>query len=177
VVVAVVSAIILGGIGTAVGWALHYAHAAPLKNEGGIYGFAPPDNLATRDVDLGPYHGLVARMRPNQYQSFYVNIWNDASVSQTVVGLAQDVLYEKLAIASQPNYGVDEFHLHYDALPVTLAPHSMATFRITVHSPRCSPGADPAIYWEDLPLRVRVGWFTRTENVRLDNIFELKASC
>lgn len=178
-IIGVACVVVLAGVITTVSIALHYAHGRPLANDGGGYGWAEPDNLTTRDVDLGPYRGLVARLRPGQEQSFCVELSNDSGVTQTILGLADDLPRARLLVSPPDGpYPYCSSENPNQALPVSLAPHATRVVRLTVTSPGCAPGTDVELYWDSLRLRVRVGWFTRTETVSLSNaIFELKKSC
>ena len=175
VVIAVTSLVLLAGSITAVVVVLSYAHAASLSNQGGVYGWEPPDNLTSHDVQLGPYQGIVTQWRPGQRQAFIFNITNTSGVTQTILGLAdQSYLKERLQI-SAPDQN-DMTHVQYEpALPVSIPPNDTRVVRFSMVPYGCHPGDHT--YWQDIALRVRVGWFTRTETVNLSNvIFELQGS-
>jgi hypothetical protein len=158
-------------------------HAASLTNPGGSYGWGPPDNLQGHFVHLGPYDGMVAPSRPGHSQSFYVEISNDSSVTQTILGiedfgsgLAQR---EHLAVSTTNDYRVTSDQLTYRTGSSALPPHARRFVRYTIDTPRC-PGPSSQ-YWDRLLVRVRIGAFTRTETITLGHaIFELtppRSSC
>jgi hypothetical protein len=161
----------------------HYRDAPSLANQGGDYGWGSPDNLASHFVELGPHQGLVAPMRAGHSQSFYINVDNDSSVTQTVLGLGHSSYpsdnQERVAISTGSDYRSGSFGATYIAGPVGIPPHSMRFLRYTIDIPKC-PGVSDQ-YWDSLRVRVRVGAFTRTETINFENaIFELtvpKTSC
>jgi hypothetical protein len=175
--------VLLAGIMTAIVVTFRYMHAPSLSNRGGAYEWGPPDNLHTRSVQLGPYQGLVAPARPGRSQSFYVEIRNDSSVTQTVLGIVDfgtgPAQREHLAVSTTDDYRVASDQLTYRTGTSAVPPHAQRFVRYTIDIPRC-PG--PALqYWDSLRVRVRVGAFTRTETIGLGNtIFELtpaRSSC
>lgn len=182
-VVVVAAVVLIAGAVCATVLTGRYRNAPPLRNDGGEYGWLPPDNLASRFVELGPYTGLVAPMRFGRSQAFAVSIANDSSVTQTVLGLPHDdsgiARSEHLSISVSTGESPGAEAATYRATPVSIPPHSTRYLRYTVNFPRCV--APSPQYWDSVTLRVRVGAFTRTETVTFSHaIFELtppKARC
>ncbi len=183
VVVGASIVVLLGSIVAALAVTFHYRYAASLTNQGGSFGWGPPDNLLSRFVHLGPYNGMVAPARPGHSQSFYVEIRNGSSVTQTILGiddfgtgLAQR---EHLAVSTTDDDRVSSNQLAYRTGTSALPPHARRFVRYTIDTPRC-PGP-LSQYWDSLRVRVRVGAFTRTETITLSyTIFELtppRSSC
>ncbi len=172
-------AVLVAGIVTTLAVTFHYRDAPSLTNSGGSYGWGPPDNLQSRFVYLGRYTGLVAPARPGYSQSFYVEVRNDSSVTQTILGLHDDGAglpqREHLDVSTTDDYRVSQDQLTYRSGPISLPPHTQRSVRVTVDTPRC-PGPRQQS-WDRLRVRVRVGAFTRTETIMLSNtIFELTPS-
>jgi hypothetical protein len=172
-----VVAVLVAGSVAGVVVALRYAHATPLANHGGEFGWARPDNRHTRFAGPPSDAHLVAPARLGQPQSFYVDITNDAPVTQTILGLtgldAASLLHERLAAAVDDDPRVSSFDRTYRSMPVSIPPHATRTVRLTVVIPRCRVSGPQS--WDRLHLRVRVGWFTRTETVLLSDVYVLDA--
>jgi hypothetical protein len=115
-------------------------------------------------------------IRRGQRQGFEIGIYNPTDVTQTVVG-APDVpgvntpAAEKAELAvSDPNRDVNNGGTTRKirfTLPAAIAPHQLRLLRIMWVSDACeSKGA--ATIMDEIYLRVRVGWFTKTETIPLD---------
>jgi len=121
-------AVLVAGIVTTLAVTFHYRDAPSLTNSGGSYGWGPPDNLQSRFVYLGRYTGLVAPARPGYSQSFYVEVRNDSSVTQTILGLHDDGAglpqREHLDVSTTDDYRVSQDQLTYRSGPISLPPHT-----------------------------------------------------
>jgi hypothetical protein len=101
-------------------------------------------------------------------QAFLVEIVNDSSVTQTILGLPEEqrmtVYRPSLQAGLQTgSQGLDE--VHYSATPLAIPPHGQAALRYSFDSVCLARAA--TLFWDQLALRVRVGAFTRTESVDL----------
>jgi hypothetical protein len=171
-VVGVIGVLSCGSI-AAVAVSMHYAHARPLEM-GGTGGWAAPDNLRSRLTQVDGRSELFAPVRRGQDQSFVVEVHNASGVTQTILGLpyrADGIItadVEHVAVSRGEIYGtgltVDQ--LEYASPPVSLPPGGSGFVRFTIRVGGCWP-AGKSEFWTGLPLRVRVGAFTRTETVDL----------
>lgn len=116
----------------------------------------------------------VVPIRSGQRQGFAIGIYNPTDVTQTIVGVPA---YSPIFAAARttqvgvsvPNWDIDHggmiIHVKF-TLPGTIPPHQLRLLRLTWISDSCQErGA--TIVTDQLALRVRVGWFTRTEQVPL----------
>ncbi len=158
----------------------HYRDAPVLSAFG--YGWLPPDNAHLRNVNAGPYSASIAAPRPGHPQTFEVDVRNDSSVTQTIVGLAFSNVGlaepDHLAISTVDTARGDSFRVPYTSRPVSISPGGIRTLRYTHDTAavgwKTVSCRDES--WTDIYLRVRVGWFTRTEKVSLDGgVLELQA--
>jgi hypothetical protein len=170
----ILALVLVCGAVSAAAVAFRYAHARSLV-DAGYYGWVEPDNLSSRSVELGRYDGMVTTWRPGARQAFMVGVRNDSPVTQTILGLAGErFMHEAIDVATPGTFG--GVNVRYErSLPVAITPHETRVVRFSFTSPRCHPG--DALSWDELRVRVRVGWFTRTETIRLANeMFEIKGS-
>lgn len=174
--------LLAGGAITAVVVSFHYAHAPGLE-AGGSFGWLPPDNLHTRFVRAGPTDALIIPARPNRWQTFSVQVHNRSSVTQTILGLASvapTAEPERLTVSTTSTAVGDEMSARYTSEPVAIPPGGIRTVRLSHYAGGCwiwghSNGRTE--YWTDLLLKVRVGAFTRTEQVDFDGeAFELRGT-
>src|SRR5690348_16811984 len=68
--------IVFAGAVVAAGFTFRYGFAAQLKNQGGVYGWFPPDNAHVVDKHVADYRGIYVPMRAGQPQSFFVEVTN-----------------------------------------------------------------------------------------------------
>jgi hypothetical protein len=172
--IAMASVLVLAGAITAASLTLRYAHAPNLSTGSGGYGWYAPDNLATHSVDVGPYHAFVTVQRPGKRQAFFFTIHNESSVTQTILGASGGSGYLRPRIDLGNPGSTSPIGARYQAVPVSVAPHQYLLVRFSFLSPPCQ--AIDRFWWENVGLRVRAGWFTRTEKVSLNMIFEIRKS-
>jgi hypothetical protein len=181
VVLAVVAVVVAAASITGLSVSFRYLHAAPLTTTGG--GWTPPDNKHVRMVRAGSYISSIAVPRPGHSQTFELEVFNNSSVSQTVLGLtdgkelgnprekAEPVHLTITTTSGFPYTG----HVRYTSRPVTLAPHTERGLRLTIDTADHWQGCRSE-YWQGLSLQVRVGIFTRTEWLDFDDlILELRS--
>jgi hypothetical protein len=173
VVLGAVTVLLIGGAITAVSVSFHYLHAPELEVFG--LGWAPPDNQNSRFVDAGPYHATVTPARPGHWQTFNVEVINRSSVTQTILGLASSAPTaepERLTISATDTSVGNALFEHYVRAPVSIPPGGVRTLRLAHWPGDCSiwgHGTSRTESWTELRLRVRVGWFTRTEILAFNN--------
>jgi hypothetical protein len=173
----VIVVVAIGVVTTTVAVSWHYLHASVLVADGG--GWLSPDNQHSRFVTAGPYTASVIAPRPGHAQTFAVEVRNPSSVTQTVLGLADDTSQtlepERLTVSTSSTAVGDAMLAHYTSRPVAIPPKGVRTVRLihsTAGSWRCRSES-----WTELRLRVRVGAFTRTETVSFGSlILELRGS-
>ena len=169
-VLATIAALVTGGAITAVAVSFYYLHAHGLQ-AGGSFGWLPPDNLRTRFVQHDGYDAMVIPARPNHWQTFSVQVHNPSSVTQTILGLATvapTAEPERLTVSTTSTAVGDEMRAHYTSEPVAIPPDGIRTVRFSTYAGSCSiwgHGNGRGEYVTGLSLRVRVGAFTRTEDV------------
>lgn len=168
--------LLAAGIVTALEVSFHYAHARPLESAGDLE-WGGVDGLHTHFVEAGPWTSLNAPARPGHAQSFYVMLANNSAVTQTILGLTypgKDTAEpEDLAVAVPEKDSVDDQQdapdHRYTSAPTSIPPGGIRWVRCTIHTAGgglWSKGRRE--YWTDLALRVRVGAYTRNEDVGLD---------
>lgn len=127
------------------------------------------------DTEAGPSQQTTVLIRQHQRQGFFVQIFNYSRYTQTVLGYAPgsaespgNVIDAQLGISTAPDphfYPGDPRTVHY-ALPVSIPPGQSRYLRVLWTADICmSKGASQSI--DQLTLRVRIGWITRTETVDL----------
>lgn len=124
------------------------------------------------------------RIRSGQRQGFAVGIYNPTNWTQTILGRPHGLnpAWDNPNGPFNVQLGVSVFNLDVDhggfirnirfTLPGAIPPHQIRLLRITWISSACLPkGASQSI--DSLSLRVRIGWFTRTEVIPLDQAWAL----
>lgn len=149
--------------------AFHYAHAPALRCACGLV-WSQADSRSERDSKAGLHAAMNVVSRAPKRQSFFVEIDNPASVTQTFLGLGDDqsgtVWRGVLAISTRPNFPSDKTdeQLDYTTRAVDIPPGGQYTLRYTfTASPCMRPGA--ALVFESLDVKVRTGWFTHVETI------------
>ena len=156
--------------------------AQPLRESGfGTPWYAP--DVANASVSFaGDLQQVAIPERYGQWQGFAIGIFNDSDWPQTVLGPGS-------AMASSGDFadmtasvakGLDEHDNPLGTgpdwgLPAVIPPHSGRMLRVVWITRLCAqPGEiSPLTY---LTLRVRVGLFTRTEDVQLNPVWALLGS-
>jgi hypothetical protein len=184
-VLGAVVAVVAGGVIAAVAVSLRYLHATPLSS-GGNGGWIGADSAHVRSVTAGPYTADVIRPRPGHPQSFDIDLVNPSGVSQTVLGLVDGRTLANPRLTGEPEtVQVSPTSVFLQAgqrprfgpTPVTIPPggdYSLRFTEVTAHGLwRC--GRSESV--TDLMLRVRVGIFTRVEDVSLaPSIMEIQTA-
>ena len=168
--VGIVVVLVSGGIVTWVSVAFHYLHAPPLECSCGLV-WASPDDVRETNTDAVGHTQISVPARHGAWQAFYVEFYNPSTVTQTVLGLTDGELtgwQPRLAVA-RGRGGLDPSVFHGLPIssasgPVAIPPHSEGVLRYSVHETQCLAEGQTQ-YWTGTLVRVRVGAYTRTEDV------------
>jgi hypothetical protein len=174
--------VLLAGAVTGAARADHYLSAEPLSFQGNADPFGFQGNAdwwyaqdARHEVitTAGNTTQNTTRLRPGQRQGYVVAIFNNSPVTQTILGDASgptvlggpDSMGSGTQIAVSRSYTdiangragqTVASHVSF-GLPVSIPPGQTRLVRVLWTSGRCGGGI------KQLNLRVRVGWFTRSE--------------
>jgi hypothetical protein len=170
--------LVAGGVITAFAVSFHYLHAPVLSTNGG--GWVAPSGASAQQVQAGPYSASILELTPGKWETFEVDVYNSSDVTQTILGLTDAAELgnaqmkaepERLTIAS----GYDRTTATFGTKPVTLNPHQSAMLELSILASRLNASPCKSESWQDISLQVRVGAFTRTEDVSFNNlIWELR---
>jgi hypothetical protein len=169
-------AVLAIAVATAARIADHYLSASPLQfSSGGDWWYAQ-DAHREDIVRTNAATQNSAPIRSGQYQGYVVSVLNLTNVTQTIVGDASGASgwnspgsgVERLTVSrtyidiANGLVGRQVAHALTFTLPVSIPPFQSRLVRVLWRSDLCmSPGEGNSI--DTLALRVRVGWFTRTE--------------
>ena len=147
--------------------------AAPLQQHTTFGWYFPQDRVREVETQAGDTRQLTIPQRYRQEQGFFINIDNNSDWTQTVLGVNRleapfSNMPPQFAIGTDKNVelgGMDNL-VHWSAAG-SIPPHSIRALRVLWDSNICwVPGTPPASI-QDIVLTVRVGIFTRTEDIRL----------
>jgi hypothetical protein len=148
--------------------------AAPLLQDGLSGWWYPQD--AARVVITRTINGTQMSVpeRFHQQQGFVIGIDNESDWTQTIEGVDPDSESSMLPMTVSVGVGSQAVEGSYNAqtrwiLPASIPPHSSSVIRVLWTSNVCN---DPGGYvgFTDVSLRVRVGLFTRTEDIPFANM-------
>jgi hypothetical protein len=130
----------------------------------------PQDASHRVDVTAGNVTQSTVPIRSGQRQGFVISLYNPTSVTQTIVGAAYGVPFgTDVQIAVSVRYwtppdsaGAGLVHRVGYALPGPIPPHQTRLLRVLWTSAICLSKGESTGF-DQLFLRVQVGWFTRTE--------------
>jgi len=121
---------------------------------------------------------ITVPIRSRQRQGFEIGLYNPTDVTQTVLG-APDIpglgpnspaAQTAQVAVSVPNRDINGGGTSRSVrftLPAVIRPHELRLLRLTWVSDICLEERGAASVMDQISLRVRVGWFTRTENIPL----------
>ena len=170
--------VVLAGLLT--GYLVYYLAPADLFYDGAAGWWYRQDWTRQADTTANEATQTTVPIRSGQRQGYFVAIYNPADVTQTIVGPAygpgvpssgpgSGAGVVQLAV-SVPNRNIDRGGSSRSVrftLPGEIPPHHIRLVRVLWTSNIClSKGAASII--DTLSLRVRIGWFTRTETIPLD---------
>jgi hypothetical protein len=162
--------------------------SAPLPDNAGQFAWWYPQDHAVESSADGAQQTTV-RIRSGQWQGFAIGIYNASDFTETIIGppTGLDVpwdspnggpLQPRIEV-SAPNRALDHggfiWDVAFESLPVSIPPHQYRLLRITWITSLCSLGGtrssnilnDGYTAIDSIYLRVRVGWFTRTDVIPL----------
>jgi hypothetical protein len=166
--------VVLAGIGT--GYLVYYRTLDSLGFEGASGWWYPQDYNHAVTTTAGGVTQTTVPLRPGERQGFFVAIHNPAGVTQTILGPAYGASVPldspgsavvQIAV-SVPNRNIENGGSSRSVrftLPGVIPPGQIRLVRVLWTSDICSSGGTSSI--DALALRVRAGWFTRTEIIPL----------
>jgi hypothetical protein len=159
-------------LAAAVAYTILVTTAAPLSYDGGEGWWYPQDGAAQVQTTADGVSQTTVPERFGQQQGFFIGLDNDSDWTQTILGVdpgrQAGSMFMTVAGAS---FGTDHGWSWNDEMrrwirPAVIPPHSNRYIRVLWTSNACnSPGAQTIV--DDLWLRVRVGVYTRTEDIPL----------
>ncbi len=174
----IATAVVVALAGTGVGYLTVYLTAPGLQQGTTSIWWYPQDSNHEVDTSADNAQQSTVPLRDGQRQGFAVDLYNPTDFTQTVMAPAigpnigwdspgsQNV---ELGV-SVPNWDIDNGGLTRDVrftLPGSIPPHQERLLRVLWTSDVCEV-AGSQVGIDTLYLRVRVGWFTRTETVPLN---------
>jgi len=157
---------------TVLTYVLLVGNVRPLFMDGISSWYFPRDSALSVETSAGTVTQYTVPERFGQQQGFVIGVENNSDWTQTIVGFGANwppasMSSAEVAVGSGPaadSGGIDH-DVRWD-LPESIPPHSLRLLRVLWTSETClGPGGDLLI--SDVPLRVRVGLFTRTVDLPL----------
>jgi hypothetical protein len=173
-IVLAITAVLLG---TAAGYLIAYAAPNPLQFDGESRWWYYQDWTHARDTFADNGTQSTVPDRPGQRQGLYFGIYNPTGVTQTVLGPGNGIngFWDSLGTqpgqirVSAPKHSVftigGEEGVKF-VLPGAIPPHQYRFLRVIWISNSCI-GAGGGVSFDELALRVRVGWFVKIETIPL----------
>ncbi|HUA29784.1 MAG TPA: hypothetical protein VMC03_12940 [Streptosporangiaceae bacterium] len=174
---------VLAGIAT--GYLVYYLTPDSLGFEGASGWWYPEDYSRAVTTTADGVIQTTVPLRSGQRQGYFVAIHNPAGVTQTILGPAYgaSVPLDSPGSAvvqvgvSVPNQNIENGGSSRSigfTLPGVIPPGQIRLVRVLWTSDICSSGGTSSI--DTLALRVRVGWFTRTEVIALGRAWAVTGS-
>lgn len=169
--------LLASGAITAFAVSFHYLHAPILSVNGG--GWVTPSGASARQVRAGPYFASIVALTPGKWETFEVDVNNSSDVTQTILGLTDAVDLGNAKMRAEPERltmaaGWDRTTATFGVKPVELKPRQSAMLELSILASKLNASPCQTEWWQEISLQVRVGAFTRTEDVSFaDLIFEL----
>ncbi|MDR2984762.1 MAG: hypothetical protein LBV34_07965, partial [Nocardiopsaceae bacterium] len=169
--------VVLAGVLT--GYLVYYLTPADLFYDGVAGWWYRQDYTRAVDTTADAVTQTTVPIRSGQRQGYFIAIYNETDVTQTIVGPAYGEGVPSSApgsgagvaqiSVSVPNRNIDKGGASRSvrfSLPGEIPPHHIRLVRVLWTSNVClSDGADSIT--DTLSVRVRIGWFTRTETIPL----------
>ncbi len=155
----------------------------------GEFGWWYPQDHAVDSTADGAQQTTV-RIRSGQWQGFAIGIFNTSNFTETIIGPPTGINVpwdspnggprQPRIEVSVPDHEIANGgfirNVGFESLPVSIPPHQYRLLRISWISDVCMLGGrktsnmlnDGYISIDSIYLRVRVGWFTRTDVMPLD---------
>ena len=172
--------------GTTTDYLLTYAAPSPLQFDGEYRWWYLQDWTHARDTFADNSTESTVPARPGQRQGLYFGIYNPSGVTQTVLGPGNgiDGFWDSLGMqpgqirVSAPKHSVftigGEEGVKF-VLPGAIPPHQYRFVRVIWVSNSCL-GTGGGASFDALVLRVRVGWFLKTETIQFGRAFGLSGA-
>lgn len=167
-------AVVVSVLGTGAGFLISMNSAAPLYviGAGWLY---PVDQARAVDTSAGQLNQTTVPVRSGQRQGIQFGVWNNSDWTQVILGTDPrwynfsftDIQVTVLSGPHLNMVGATLSGSSYYASPGAIPPHSYRFVRVTWISNVCLQ-KDGETWFGDIPLRVRVGAITRTEDISLD---------
>lgn len=162
-------------IGTGTGYLTVLLSAGDLQSGPTSFWWYSQDAAREVDTSADSAQQTTVPIRSGQQQGLAVDLYNPTDWTQTVVGLAADQgspgsTSPHVGI-SVPNRTIEDGGSTRDigfTMPGSIPPHQIRLLRLLWISDICLPGRGYQAGIDELNLRVRVGWFTRTETIPLN---------
>jgi hypothetical protein len=167
-------AILIPALGTGAGFLDSMESAAPLfvMGTGWLY---PVDQARAVSSWAAGSRQTTVPVRSGQRQGILFAVWNNSDWTQVVLGTDPMWYFDgftdvQVDVESGPHLNqVGEPHTSARYLsPGVIPPHSYRFVHVSWTSNICLGGQGAETWFGDIPLRVRVGTITRTEDVNLD---------
>jgi hypothetical protein len=174
-------AVIVPALGTGAGYLISAGTAAPLVASGVIGWLYPADQAAAVETTAGDVTQTAVPYRFGQDQGILVTLVNPSDWTQRITGVGPQWTFGSLpgqtqvSVQSGPNLNVvgdPGSGSSYYASPGVIPPHSARLVRVFWTSDECL-GAGGGIGISQITVEVRVGVLTRTEEIPLQQAFEL----
>ncbi|TVZ03018.1 hypothetical protein EAS64_21405 [Trebonia kvetii] len=166
-------AILVAALGTWAGFLDSMNSAAPLhvSGTGWLY---PVDQQRAIDTTAAGANQTTVPVRSGQRQGITLAVWNNSDWTQEILGTDPLWYYAEFTdvqvdVESGPhlNQVGEPYNSARFLSPGVIPPHSYRFVRVTWTSNICLVGNGTETWFGDIPLQVRVGVITRTEDVRL----------
>jgi len=157
------------------------AETAPALTAGGAEAWwYPQDRARAVDTSADGTEQTTVPIRSGHWQGFVIDLFNDSDQTQTVLGPAYGNGLPTAFIGAGPPHGIIGLstpNREIDAgggvytgvkfvLPGVIPPHQLRAMRVLWFSNTCLQGKGQQGN-DEIALRVRVGWITRTEVISL----------
>lgn len=161
-------------VGTAAGYWIAMATAPALQFGTSYAWWYPQDRSRAVDTQADGAQQTTIPIRSGQQQGYVVTVYNPSGWTQTVLGAAPDSGSApgnpENALVSVATSDPNVFPPPNYALPESIPPYQSRAVRVMWVSTVCLE-AGSAEGTDQLTLRVRVGWLTRTEVIQLPEGF------
>jgi hypothetical protein len=158
--------------------------ASTLSTAGQSGWWYPQDARHQVDTEAGNVQQTTVPERWRQRQGFFVQVYNNSRYTQTILGYAPDAdespgnaRSAQLAVSTGPDSHGDPGSptAQRYLLPVSIPPGQSRYLRVSWISTVCNmTGAQSE--FDNILLRVRVGWITRTEDVSLGRTWAIQGT-
>jgi hypothetical protein len=172
--------VLIAAVAVGAGYGIAVVTAAPIQPGGASAWWYAQDSARAVSTQADGRQQTTVPIRSGQQQGFVITVYNPSDWTQTVLGPAADFTGPG---GPDVQIGVAGWNLSIErgggvfrplsyALPGSIPPHQTRALRVLWTSTTClEKGSEQEI--DQLSLRVRIGWLTRTEVVQLDQAWAL----